>query len=72
MECLYCGEVLVLDKLRGWVHPEGGAYVMFCRSCGWRGAPYPSPISCPQCGSHEVRDDHHAWPRRSGEEKPRP
>lgn len=62
VRCLYCKELLHFVEGRGYVHPEGGGYKMFCPSCGWRGAPYPSPANCPQCGSREVRDDHYAWP----------
>jgi predicted RNA-binding Zn-ribbon protein involved in translation (DUF1610 family) len=61
-ECLYCGQQLVWRKGRGWVHEEGGLYMMYCPDCGWKGAPYPSPVKCPKCGSKKLRDDHVARP----------
>lgn len=61
--CMYCGELLRLDPSGlGWLHPDGGAYMMKCDGCGWHGAPYPSPVRCPACGN-ELRDDHVARPR---------
>ncbi len=62
--CYRCGEPLAFTA-RGWVHWDGGAYVMRCPDCRWSGAPYPSPARCPRCGSPEVRDDHCAQPLRS-------
>ncbi len=59
--CHWCGEQLHLERGRGWVHQAGGTYMMRCDACGWRGAPYPSPIECPQCGG-DLRDDHCALP----------
>ena len=56
--CLRCGGVVRFDRQRGWVHQDGGLYMMRCDQCGWMGAPYPSPITCPSCGSKGVRDDH--------------
>jgi rubrerythrin len=56
--CLWCNQVLVFQPGRGYRHPEGGLYVMFCPACGWKGAPDPSPTQCPQCGAADVRDDH--------------
>jgi DNA-directed RNA polymerase subunit RPC12/RpoP len=64
-ECIWCGEPLRFVPGRGWVHEEGGSYVMRCRQCGWKGAPYPSPAQCPRCGSEGLRDDHCALERRS-------
>ena len=69
--CHRCGEPVAFTA-RGWVHQGGGAYVVRpdgrpsgrCADCGWRGAPYPSPARCPQCGSRELRDDHCAQPLR--------
>ena len=62
--CMYCGQMLVFDPERGWIHKEsgGGLYMQKCRDCGWKGAPYPSVIRCPACGSTEVYDDHIAFP----------
>lgn len=60
--CQWCGEPLHFVPGRGWVHEEGGLYVMYCPKCRWRGAPYPSPKVCPRCGSKEVRDHHCALP----------
>lgn len=56
--CMYCDQRVRFDNRRGWVHPEGGAYMVKCKDCGWHGAPYPSPITCPECGSENVVDDH--------------
>lgn len=63
-KCVWCGQPLRFDPKRGWVHPEGGGYVVSCEKCGWRGAPYPSPAACPRCGG-EVKDDHCALPKMS-------
>jgi DNA-directed RNA polymerase subunit RPC12/RpoP len=63
--CYRCGEPLAFTT-RGWVHREGGgAYLMRCPDCSWRGSPYPSPVRCPDCGSRGLRDDHCALPLRS-------
>ena len=65
--CLHCKEPLRFEPDRGWVHAEGGAYAMRCDSCGWTGAPAPSPGSCPNCGDrHQLRDDHCVLPDRRG------
>ena len=56
--CLWCGQGLRYVAGRGWVHQEGGTYMMRCPDCGWTGAPYPSPVACPSCGSRNLRDDH--------------
>lgn len=61
MKCMWCKQELRFTG-RGWVHAEGGTYMMRCPDCGWRGAPYPSPTACPRCGSRNVRDDHAALP----------
>ena len=58
MRCQHCGLPLKFLAGRGWVHPAGGTYMMYCPDCGWKGAPYPSPTRCPICGSRNVRDDH--------------
>ena len=58
MTCQFCEEPLRFVTGRGYVHQEGGTYVMRCPDCGWRGAPYPSAVSCPSCGSKAIRDDH--------------
>lgn len=72
MECLWCDEQLRYsepspcnDAPRGWVHQEGGVYAMRCPICGWYGAPWPSPVNCPRCGSKQVRDDHCVTPKVS-------
>jgi|FLYL01.1.fsa_nt_gi ribosomal protein S27E len=62
--CHWCGELLHFTT-RGWVHQEGGTYVMRCPNCGWSGAPYPSPVRCPNCASAAVRDDHCVLPQWS-------
>lgn len=63
--CLRCGEGLKYDIARGWIHGgQGGALYMYCRSCGWRGAPYPLPVECPRCGFKQLRDEHVAMPDR--------
>lgn len=64
-ECLHCASPLRFEPARGWVHPDGGFYVMRCPECGWMGAPHPSPARCPQCKSPKLRDDHVARPKRS-------
>jgi rubrerythrin len=57
--CGRCGDRLIFTPTRGWVHSEGGTYVMRCEKCGYRGAPWPSPKACPSCGAvREFRDDH--------------
>jgi len=57
--CRICGDHLTFTPGRGWVHSEGGTYVMRCEACGWSGAPFPSPTTCPNCGARrELRDDH--------------
>ena len=61
MICGHCRQPLRFTP-RGWTHPEGGFYVMYCPDCGWRGAPYPSPVRCPRCDSLVLRDDHCALP----------
>jgi primosomal protein N' len=63
--CTYCQESLIFVAGRGYVHRDGGTYKMACPTCGWTGAPYPSPVRCPDCGSNTVRDDHCAQPARS-------
>jgi DNA-directed RNA polymerase subunit RPC12/RpoP len=60
--CMYCGQTIKFEATRGWVHLEGGSYMMYCPDCGWKGAPYPSPLKCPECGSKNLRDDHIARP----------
>jgi len=65
MVCHWCKQPLTFDPQRGWVHPEGGLYVMYCKACGWEGAPYPSPTTCPNCGdTHSLRDKHAALPEK--------
>lgn len=64
MVCHWCGQPLHYVRNRGYVHPEGGSYMMYCKECGWSGAPWPSPRTCPKCGSAEIRDDHCALPER--------
>jgi hypothetical protein len=64
--CMYCGEVIEFLRERGWVHRQGGSYMMYCPECGWRGAPYPGPGKCPACGSNKLRDDHMAIPLAVG------
>jgi len=65
LPCLWCRAPLRFLPGRGWTHLEGGTYVVYCPSCGWKDAPYPSPSRCPRCGSRQLRDDHCATPRRS-------
>lgn len=61
MFCRWCNQELCFDENRGWVHPEGGTYMMRCSRCGWKGAPYPSPVRCPAYGA-ETLDDHCVFP----------
>lgn len=65
MVCVHCNQQLRLDPQRGWIHQEGGTYMMRCPDCGWSGAPYPSPYFCPKCGSRNIRDDHCVLPKYS-------
>ncbi|KKM15051.1 hypothetical protein LCGC14_1699920 [marine sediment metagenome] len=73
MRCLYCEESLRFvtstghdDAPRGWVHMEGGVYMMGCTACGWSGAPWPSPSACPRCGNmKQLRDLHCVIPKAS-------
>lgn len=61
MICWRCKEPLRWTA-RGWVHSEGGLYVVRCDRCGWSGAPYPTPVQCPACGATAIRDMHCALP----------
>jgi DNA-directed RNA polymerase subunit RPC12/RpoP len=61
MICLHCEQTLTHSSWRGWMHPEGGLYMVVCPKCGWKGAPYPAPLACPTCGSKRLRDDHCAF-----------
>lgn len=63
--CLYCEDAGTLTFVigQGWVHQQGGTYMMRCPDCGWKGALSPSPVHCPRCGSKALRDDHCATPR---------
>jgi hypothetical protein len=61
----WCGARLAWAQ-RGWTHAEGGLYMMRCASCGWQGAPCPSPARFPRCGSRNLRDDHCALPVMTG------
>ena len=64
--CHWCHEELRFILGRGYIHRQGGIYAMVCRACGWKGALYPSPTACPQCGQgHELRDDHCARPEEA-------
>jgi len=68
--CTWCHQPLRwAGHRRGWVHEEGGLYMMRCPECDWQGAPHPSPTSCPQCGSLKLRDDHCALPDLSESKK---
>jgi len=62
MICQGCGQTLTHSTVRGWMHPEGGMFMVICPACGWKAAPYPSPLTCPKCGNTELRDDHGAFP----------
>jgi predicted RNA-binding Zn-ribbon protein involved in translation (DUF1610 family) len=60
-ECVWCGRGITFSD--AWVHADGGgAYWMLCPECRWEGAPVPTPLTCPKCGSWQVRDDHCAMP----------
>ncbi|RLE36899.1 hypothetical protein DRJ17_07670 [Candidatus Woesearchaeota archaeon] len=58
--CVHCGEYLQFKADRGWVHPEGGLHMQKCLSCGWKGAPHPPAIVCPNCGARRICIDHTA------------
>lgn len=63
MICGRCEQTLRFDENQLlYVHPEGNLYVIICCDCGWKGAPYPSPLDCPKCGSTQLHDDHCAQP----------
>lgn len=62
MICRWCGEPLRWLPTRGWVHQQGGVYKVHCATCGWQGAPYPTPVVCPACGARDIRDLHCALP----------
>jgi len=62
MICATCKQTLSHDHVRGWLHAEGGTYMVCCPACGWKGAPYPSPLVCPTCGFKSLHDDHCASP----------
>jgi DNA-directed RNA polymerase subunit RPC12/RpoP len=64
--CVHCKQQAVWVPGRGYVHQEGGTYMMHCPDCGWQGAPWPSPAECPSCGSKNLRDEHCVLPTRSG------
>jgi len=46
--------------IRRWA--ERGMFMVICPACGWKGAPYPSCLTCPKCDSTALRDDHAAFP----------
>src|SRR3972149_8401298 len=46
MICQSCGQALTHSSVRGWMHPEGGMFMVVCPACGWKGGPYPSPGTC--------------------------
>lgn len=60
--CVWCGEPLTFVPLKGWRHPGGGLYVLYCRQCWWKGAPDHTPPVCPACGAAGLRDHHAALP----------
>ncbi len=61
VKCKWCGEELRFVPQRGWVHEDGGIYMVECEQCGWMGAPFPTPTRCPKCNGN-VRDNHCAFP----------
>ena len=58
--CQHCRQELKFVQGRGWVHPEGGSYMMRCTNCGHKKALFPPPTSCPNCGASGNKwiDDH--------------
>lgn len=63
--CMYCHRAVTFGYRQGWIHVDGGAYVMRCPDCGWEDSPIENLIDCPNCGGRKLRDDHHALARRS-------
>jgi len=63
MICQWCKCNLAWDNERGWVHPGGGLYVVYCGACGWQSDRLEDQhrCRCPRCGG-EVRDHHCALP----------
>ncbi len=61
--CQHCKQPLTWHD-RGYVHPGGGLYVVYCRQCGWRSdkSEDQKRIHCPVCGSDRIGDDHVALP----------
>jgi len=71
MRCLECAQEIRFGP-RGWTHAGGGAYLMECRSCFWRGSrpdtQWP-PWRCPCCRQvGTLRDLHCAIPAAVAEE----
>ena len=66
MICGYCNQTVTKNRMGDWVHPEGGSWAVVCLDCGWNGAPFPSVVVCPECGSKHLRDHHYALPVRRG------
>ena len=66
MKCRSCNQPLKWIAGTGWCHLQGSAYMMRCDKCGHRETTYPSPTSCPKCGSERRwKHDHRALPVRS-------
>ena len=67
-KCLNCDMPLHFEPDKGWVHPQGRAYVMECPACGWTGEQPAERMTfaldiCPNCKVQgKLRDNHIAQP----------
>lgn len=60
--CLHCSGPAAFVPGEGWIHEDGGAYLMRCDACGHKESPKAgqTPGSCPACAAvREWRDDHY-------------
>ncbi len=56
--CRICRQAVRFELGRGFVHINGGAYMMRCRTCGAMFSPAKPVVNCPSCNSRDVVDDH--------------
>jgi hypothetical protein len=61
--CLHCERPLVYSQDHGWIHFEGGRYVVRCGVCTWSDSPAAPLTRCGNCGATALRDDHLAMPQ---------
>lgn len=62
--CQHCKAILAWHDGQGYVHPGGGMYMVYCRSCGWQSdkAEDQRRAICPVCGDNRIWDDHVVLP----------